>query len=354
MRLGHAVALQRLARQNAIQQVFERFPDGRRTAAQHGGDLCLYAGQVGMLSGVHPEARGEEQVIGLTVRHMEIRADGVGQRMHRAAARAAEGESCHIAGHEKIRQALQNGVAVEAGVHDFLIARQQLFNGGSGECVGVRRRVYGNIGLDGVDQRVDRAGGKHAVGQRAEHGRNQHRLVGIQLRAHESQLGMQRANFGDGNVGDLAARAAGGGNHNQLPQLRQRFALGEQLFTAVTAAENQQLRNVDDRTAANGDHAADLATANGGQNAVDHAVVRLASAEFLLTDDCAGRGLAIQLRLQHIAVGEYQVALTDLVFCKKCFQAIHDANGSVHLELHGFHLPLSARQLVVPISSNVA
>ena len=113
-----------------------------------------------------------------------------------------------------------------------------------------------------MNQRIDGTGGEHAVGQRFQHGRNQHRLIREQLRAHQTHLRMQGSNFRDGNIRNLAAGAAGSGDHDQAARLGQLLALKEQFFALITAAEHHQLGDINDRTAADGDHAIDPAIAD--------------------------------------------------------------------------------------------
>ena len=80
---------------------------------------------------------------------------------------------------------------MQEGLDRIIEAAQDILHGLQGVHLGIRSCAGAEVGLDRVDERVDRTGGKHAVRQALQEFRNEHGVVGEHGGGDKPLLGTQ-------------------------------------------------------------------------------------------------------------------------------------------------------------------
>ncbi len=261
-------------------------------------------------------------------------AQGEAHAVDGAAARLQEGDTGEEAGGHELVQILEPGVltllvdeleALQDHVHGLL--REHL--AGDGLTVGAQE------GLGGVDQGVDGGAGKGLVGQRLDELRDQAHLVGDDVVGHQAQLGLAagelavdlRLHDGHGDVGALAAGAAGGGNGDDVLLVDNGEALVVQLVDAVGPLAAQQLAQVHDGAAAHGDDAVIAVVGDGVVHGLDHGLGGLARAELLLEHEAALEAPLLHEGGVDELVGQHHVTLVQLELLRHLGEGLELIHG---------------------------
>ncbi|MPN33069.1 hypothetical protein SDC9_180552 [bioreactor metagenome] len=120
---------------------------------------------------------------------MECAADGIGKRVHRGAACVSEGDAGIVGSQNEFFQILESFFL--ALFHDFLVAVHDHLDGFQGIHLRERRRLWRQIGLDGVDQSIHGACHKELVGKSLDGFRYENRDVRIGFFHSDSFFRMQ-------------------------------------------------------------------------------------------------------------------------------------------------------------------
>ena len=158
-----------------------------------------------------------------------------------------------------------------------------------------------------MHQGINGAGGKHSKGQALQQFGNEHRLIGIHGRTHQSQLGSHAGTGHNRNVGHLAARTAGSRHNNQLALLFQVRGLVIQGIHSLTAGDRQHLGDINHGSAADGHNPLAVGFGRGGQNGVHHHVARLPGTVLFLKEDLAAQSHLPKIGLVNVLIGQDQI-----------------------------------------------
>ena len=186
-----------------------------------------------------------------------------------------------------------------------------------------------------MNQRVDGGAGKGLVGQRLDKLRDQAHLVRNDVIGHKTQLRLSageltvdlRLHDSHGDVGTLAAGAAGGGDGDDVLLMNNGEALVVQLVDAVGPLAAQQLAQVHDGAAAHGDDAVIAVVGDGVVHGLDHSLGGLARAELLLEHKAA-----LEAQLLHEGgvdeiVGQHHVTLVQLELLRHLGEGLKFIHG---------------------------
>ena len=266
-------------------------------------------------------------------------AQGVAQSVDRSAAGVAKGDAAVGAGQEEVLE--QRDAGLGALVPDFHVALEDDLNGlvpkELGDGVGFGREA----GLDGVDEGIDGTGGEDGQGEGLQQLRDQHGLVAEHAGGAQTLLGVQGDESQNGEVGDLAAGAAGGGHQDELLPLFQGDLAVVQVQDGGNGLEAKHLGDVHHGAAAHGDDPGDVlghVVVDGG----DHLVGGLAGAILLLEDGGAGEVQRTEVGIIDILVGEDQILGPQLQGLGKLCAGVANLNGGLYFKLgHGIAPQLS-------------
>ncbi len=199
-----------------------------------------------------------------------------------------------------------------------------------------------------MDERVDGARAEDAVRQPREERRHEHGLIRVERCVREAHLRMEFRELEDGDVRDLAARAAGRRHEDERVLLHGGEFLLEEVGDGRDALEREELRDIEDRAAADGEDAAVFPAREGGDDALDHEVSRLAATIGAVVDDRRARELPGEGALLRAAAREDEVALARRELREEFIYCMQQADLRRNLE--GFHrLPLSRGQTLAHV-----
>ena len=249
---------------------------------------------------------GEHDSVRLAMRNVLCRAERIAQGMDGRAACVAERDTGIRAREQELFEAcLARGQAV-------LLNGEETFDDGvhrlARERARERRRFRRRIALDGMNERIDGTRAEDTVGQALEELRDKHGLVGIESRIGEPHLRAELRELEDRDVRDLAARAARRRHENQLVRLLRGEFLLIKVGDGRELLEREELRDVENRAAADGEDAVIHFAAERLDDALDHEVSRLALAIGAVVDDGRARKLACEMALLRAAARKDEVA----------------------------------------------
>ena len=171
-----------------------------------------------------------------------------------------------------------------------------------------------------MHQSIDGGAGEGLVGKSAQQVRDQADLVGDNVIGNQAQLGLATGedavllvlDDGHGDVGALRTGAAGGGDGNDVLLVDHGEALEVQVVDGVGTLAAQQLAQVHDGAAADGDDAVIAVVGDGVVHGLDHGLGGLTGAELLLEHE-----VALQTQVLHEGgvnelVGQHHVPLVQL------------------------------------------
>ena len=286
-------------------------------AAQKAGEKFIHYGNFSILAELQIvfQHTGEHGVVALAVGHMVFSTQRIAHCVYRRAAGGAEGNAGEVGCHQEIIQQDMQGLTALG--HEALVAMENHFDGFVSEQLGVGGSPGGQGGFHRMHQGINGAGGKHAEGQPLQQLGNEHRVVGIHGRAHQTQLGAQTGAGDDGEVGHLAARAAGGGDEHQLPPLIQGGGPVKQGVYPLAAGDCQDLGDVEHCAAANGNDTGTAHSGRVGQNGVYHHIGGFSGAVFLLIDGVNRKSHLAEVGLVDVFISQNQIPFSRMKFLYK-------------------------------------
>ena len=140
-----------------------------------------------------------------------------------------------------------------------------------------------------MDQGVNGAACVELEGQPFDQFGDQNGIVGYDGIVGQAHLGVFRFDLGDRYVGDFATGSACGRQDNQLFRFHDRNFPFKSVSYVGDILQDENFGDVDDRTAADGDHAVEVASPHVVQNAVHHLVRGFPQTVLLLHDEAAGQ-----------------------------------------------------------------
>ena len=192
-----------------------------------------------------------------------------------------------------------------------------------------------------MDQGIDGAGSEEAEGQAVQQLRHQHGAVGIHLIHRQALFGAAAVQRQDGDVGHLAAGAAGGGHQYQLLILHDLGLAIVEIQDGGNSFQCKKLGNINDGTAADGDNTLMVAF-NVLIHGLCHVIGGLASAVFLLIQHIAAEVQLAKEGLVDIFVGDHQVTRADFEFRSEFFSGLKLIDGRFNRKhFHGGLPPFS-------------
>ena len=308
----HAVGTQLVLGEELAEQQVQAIVDVRGIGAQGIAQQAveLFDSALRLLGLVALEDRGEELVVGLAMGHMVGPAQGIGERVDRTHARVAEGDARVVAGHQHVLEPFESVLGAFRG--DALEHVQDQIDGGLGEEPGVGIGLRRHVGFHGVDEGIDGAIDIEVEWQALEQLGNEHGMVGQDRVIRQAHLRALGGDLGDGEVGDFAAGAAGGGKDDQLLGLDDGDAPLEGGHHILETLQDEELGNVDHRAAAHRHHPVEGEALHVLEDAVHHHVRRLSSSVLLLHHHMARQVQPLHEGFVQEGVGDDQVPLGEL------------------------------------------
>ena len=282
---------------------------------------------------------------------MILAAQGIAGGVDGGAAGGAKGQARIVGGQQEVVE--QREAALRPLLGDGLIAPDDHLNGLIAKELGVGGGLGGQGGLHRVDQGVDGAGGEHLERQALQQLGDQHRVVGVHGGADQAKLGSYAGAGHDGDIGHLAARAAGGGDDDQLPLLFQIGGLVIKVVHPLAVRDGQHLGDVDHRAAADGDHPLTAGLGRVGQDRIHHHVGGLPGAILLLEDHIAVQVLhTAEVGLIDIGVAEDQVVSVEAERLGKLFAGVEAVQSRLpdHFQHSNVPFSISERDRISPAS----
>ena len=206
-------------------------------------------------------------------------AERVREGVDCGAAGGAEGYAGVVRGEQEVAE--QRDARFAALVRYRFVMSYYHLRGLVGEQLGKFRRLRRERGLDGVDERVYRAGGEHLEGQAVQQFRDKRTLVGEERGGDEPHLRAEARSIDYRDVRHLAAGAAGRRRYDEAAAALDVRRGRVELVGRVSAGDGDGLRYVYYRAAASRDEAPEAELRCRRDYFVGHHVGRLAAAEVL-------------------------------------------------------------------------
>lgn len=186
-----------------------------------------------------------------------------------------------------------------------------------------------------MDQGIERTGGKDGIGQFLQQLGHQDGMTCVQAVVDETHLDPEAGAVDDGDIGDLAARAAGGGQDDEFLFLLQFLAVKNGTGITAGRSHRQDFGHVDDGTAADGDDAAEIIAGGRCQQRVHHGVAGLSLAVIFQKKRLGTAVETVKKGFEDIRVAEDEVFLADVEACQEVLAGGEHVDGRFADEL--FH-----------------